>query len=337
MAKADEERLPYVITVNGPSIRLYSTLLNIGVGRRGRTETFIEANSAILPDDKAALLWLLFSADALQPNGSLKEILEESTRYAGTLAENLRERIYGKVVPDLAQAVVAARKLKKPKAEDLQETYEIALIILFRLLFIAYAEDKDLLPYKYNGLYQSRSLKKKALELLEVSRKEGVFESDHTLWNEIQALFTAVDRGNKSWSVPHYNGGLFSSDPDVSKPGAIVSDIKIPDNEIGSILTNLLLIEQDGELGPVDFASLGVREFGTVYEGLLESELSLAETDLTLKSDQSYSPAGERGQVAVKKGEVYLHNSSGVRKSTGSYFTKDFAVQYLIDRALAQP
>ena len=35
----------------------------------------------------------------------------------------------------------------------------MAMMVLFRLLFIAYAEDKDLLPYKHNGLYRSRSLK----------------------------------------------------------------------------------------------------------------------------------------------------------------------------------
>jgi hypothetical protein len=336
MAKADSERLPYVVTVSGGSVRLYCTSLNAGVGRRGRTETFLEGNTDLIPDDKAALLWLLFSADALQPDGSLKEVMAESVHYAGTLAENLRERIYGKVVPNLAQAVVEARGLKRPKAEDLQQTYEISLIILFRLLFIAYAEDKDLLPTRYNGLYQKRSLKTKAVELLEMSRKGTGFDEGTTLWTEIQSLFSAIDQGNRSWSVPHYNGGLFSSDPSVSKSGEIISKLTIPDQVFGPILSDLLLIEQDGdELGPVDFASLGVREFGTVYEGLLESELSVAETNLALNRDQSYVPAGPRSEAAVKKGEVYLHNNSGARKATGSYFTKDFAVQYLIDRALS--
>jgi hypothetical protein len=334
MAKADEERLPYVVTVNGPNIRLYSTSLNTGVGRRGRTETYVEANSNLLPNDNAALLWLLFSAQALEPNGSLKQILEESTRYAGALAENLRERIYGKVIPNLAKAVVDARRMKRPTAEQLSETYEIALIILFRLLFIAYAEDKDLLPFRYNGLYQKRSLKTKALELLDTQKNKTPFEKDYNLWTEIQLLFNAVDQGNKTWGVPHYNGGLFSKDPEVSKSGSVISGLKIPDTEFGEILTDLLLIEQEGTIGPVDFASLGVREFGTVYEGLLESELSLAETDLSLNADGAYVPTTAKSKIVVKEGEVYLHNSSGVRKSTGSYFTKDFAVQYLIDRSL---
>lgn len=334
LAKADEERLPYVITICGPIIRLYPTNLTAGVGRRGRTETFLEINSSILPDTKAALLWLLVSAEALQPEGTLQQIIDESTLYAGNLAQNLRERIYGKVVPRLAQAVVGARKLKKPTIDDLHETYEVALVILFRLLFIAYAEDKDLLPYRHNGLYQKRSLKTKALELLEIFRKEGPFDGRNSLWEEVVALFNAVDQGNPTWSVPRYNGGLFSSDPEVSRAGHLISNLKISDQDMGPILTDLLLIDISGETGPVDFRSLGVREFGTIYEGLLESELSLAEQDLGLDPKQTYVPAGPRTEVKIRKGEIYLHNSSGARKATGSYFTKDFAVQYQIDKSL---
>ena len=43
----------------------------------------------------------------------------------------------------------------------------MAMTVLFRLLFIAYAKDKDLLPYRFNGLYHKRSLKTKARELVE--------------------------------------------------------------------------------------------------------------------------------------------------------------------------
>jgi hypothetical protein len=93
--------------------------------------------------------------------------MAESRRFAGELAERLRERIYMEVVPRLAQGLAEARGLKKPKARDLTETYEMAMTVLFRLLFIAYAEDKELLPYRWNGLYKHRSLKTKAQELVD--------------------------------------------------------------------------------------------------------------------------------------------------------------------------
>ncbi|MCJ7587621.1 MAG: hypothetical protein MUQ00_06955, partial [Candidatus Aminicenantes bacterium] len=88
-------------------------------------------------------------------------------------------------------------------------------------------------------------------------------------------------------------------------------------------------------LGPVDFRSLGVREFGTIYEGLLENELSLAQDDLTVDKDGVYRPLRKKGdEVIVPKCRPYLHNSSGARKSSGSYFTPDFAVEHLLDYAL---
>ena len=98
---------------------------------------------------------------ALAESGSLEEILEESSRFAGGLAERLRDRIYQNVVPTLAAGIVEARRLTKPTAKDLADTYEMTLAVLFRLLFIAYGEDKDLLPYRWNGLYRRRSLKDK--------------------------------------------------------------------------------------------------------------------------------------------------------------------------------
>ena len=90
----------------------------------------------------------------------------------------------------------------------------------------------------------------------------------------------------------------------------------------------------EGVPGPVDFRSLGVREFGTIYEGLLESELALADTDLALNKQGAYVPARKRDSVAVSQGEVYLHNRSGARKSSGSYYTKQFAVEHLLDGSL---
>ena len=67
LTKADKERLPWVIFVQEDKIRLYSTQ-NIGVGRRGRTESFIECQTSMLSKSSQALLWLIFSSKALQKN-----------------------------------------------------------------------------------------------------------------------------------------------------------------------------------------------------------------------------------------------------------------------------
>ena len=80
---------------------------------------------------------------------------------------SIKERIYESVIPYLATGIIKARKLDKPKENDVKLIYEMALKILFRLLFIAYAEDRDLLPYKANEIYRTKSLKQKAIFLQE--------------------------------------------------------------------------------------------------------------------------------------------------------------------------
>lgn len=335
LAKADHENLDWVVVSAGSTLRLHSVGTGIGTGRRSRTDTFAELHLDLLAREDAAYLWFLFSADALRKNGTVSELLKNSEQYAADLGARLRERIYTDVIPTLAMAILEARDLRKPSSHDPSETYQMTLVYLFRLLFLAYAEDKDLLPFKHNQLYRDRSLKHKAQELAQLKRDTTPFGPDSALWDEIDRLFKAVDKGNTSWGVPAYNGGLFSRDAAVSMLGAKLSGIAIPDKVLGPVLTSLLVDQSDEGWGPVDFRSLGVREFGTIYEGLLENELAVAETSLAVKGkDKQYAPATGKDKVIVAKGNAYLHNTSGSRKSTGSYFTKHFAVEHLLDHAL---
>jgi len=340
LAKADADRLPFVVITRGPQIRIYAADKRIvGVGRKGRSETYLEANLALLPGESAGYLPLLFGAEALLPEGSFEEILERSKNYASDLSKRLRERIYTDVVPDLATAI--ARRSAKAKAlseEDLRFLYEETLFILFRLVFIAYAEDKGLLPYATNDAYRQHALKMRAQHLAERWNKEESpsFDSQATdLWTEAKQLFRAVDRGHSDWGVPAYDGGLFSSDAAVSPIGAAIEDLELTNAEFGQPLASLLVdLGDEGTYGAIDFRSLSVREFGTIYEGLLESSLSIAQSDLTLDKGGTYVPAKEGDHVVAAKGEVYLHNQSGARKASGAYFTKEFAVEHLLDHAL---
>jgi hypothetical protein len=95
--------------------------------------------------------------------------------------------------------------------------------------------------------------------------------------------------------------------------------LRLTDAEFRPALAALLVDTGDSDdvVGPVDFRSLSVREFGTIYEGLLESELSVAPTDLTVDAKGTYVPARARQKVEVRAGAVYLHNRSGSRKATG--------------------
>lgn len=338
LALADKEGLPWVVLTRGRQIRLYAARADTGVGRKGRAETFVEANLALLPEDRAGYLTLLFGASALTEGGTIDEILDRSGDYAADLAARLRERVYFDTVPALATAV--AERLGDPADltdDDLAHAYEQTLVILFRLMFVAYAEDRELLPYRTNSNYADHSLKRIARGLADekLAGRQDFDDRTGELWEEVRQLWRAVHQGNSRWGVPGYDGGLFSDDPDVNVAGAALAAIELTDAELGPALTAMLVDEgEDGLIGPVDFRSLSVREFGTIYEGLLESMLSVAPSDLAVDAKGNYVPAGNGAEVAVAAGEVYFHNRSGARKATGSYFTKPVAVEHLLDHAL---
>ena len=336
LSVAQQERVPWVIMLRGSQIRLYAARPGIGVGSRGQAETYFEVDLAVVSDDHSAYLDLVFSAAALRPDGSVSRLIEGSDRYATGLGERLRQRIYEEAVPRLAVAVAdELRRVGYQMGDDLSSAYRVTLRILFRLLFQAYAEDRGLLPYGRNNLYTRYSLKQQALDMVE--RPDVPFDEDSfAIWLGLQQLWSVIDTGNRQWDVPAYNGGLFSTDPELYPEGEVLTRIEIDDAVIGQTLRCLMVDETaDGGVGAVDFRALSVREFGTIYEGLLESSLAIADQDLTLDKDNLYVPAEHPEEVVVAEGEAYFYNKkSGERKATGSYFTPRFAVEHLLDQAL---
>ena len=334
LTKADRDNLSWVLMLQGEKLRLYNTK-SIGVGGRSRTETFIECQISLMKTSYIGLIWLLFSKDALIKNGTIQNILEESKRFAADIATNLRERIYSKVVPMLALGISKARDLKNPSKEDIELTYEMTLTVLFRLLFIAYGEDRDLLPYKNNEIYRSISLKEKATELAKNISDSISINDGFNHWKDTYILWSAVEQGNKELGLPAYGGTIFSSNESISKAGYELSKIKLNNKYYEEALRNILITNTEKNIYlPLDFRSLSVREFGTIYEGLLESELSIATENLSVDKKGNFVPCLVKEKLEVKKGEIYLHNHSGARKSSGSYYTPDFVVDHLLNTSL---
>lgn len=336
LAVAAKQEVTWLVVLRKDQIRLYPGRDGVGVGSKGQAETFFEVDLSTVDSEYAALLPLIFSADALAADGSTDQLLRDSSRYASELGARLRERIYDEVVPPLA--VEVAQRLADHAAVSLDPdglalSYRVTLRVLFRLLFQAYAEDRGLLPSGRNEGFDANSLKTIARRLIDSESKP--FGASATIWFDLVQVWDAIDQGNPQWQIPSYNGGLFSTDPDRSPEGALIKKIELPDSVIGPALKSLLIdVTGDGVLGPVDFRSLSVREFGTIYEGLLESSLSFAEEDLTLDSSGSWIPAKMDAEVFAPAGSVYFHTASGERKATGSYFTPKVVVDHLIERSI---
>lgn len=331
---AGREEVPWLIVLRKSTLRLYPGRDGVGVGQRGQSETFFELDLTFVDPELSGLLSLVFSASALEKGGSADQILDASGRYAADLGARLRDRVYLGVVPTLALAV--AERLPKldvaTDSEGLKVAYALTLRILFRLLFQAYGEDSELLPARRNAWYDANSLQ--AFVSREMTTDTTDFSEDATsIWQDLGQVWDAIFRGNQRWGVPAYGGSLF--DP-ATDEGKLLKKLELPDSVLGPALQAMLTeVTEDGVLGPVDFRSLQVREFGTIYEGLLESSLSLADTDLALNKAGAFVPAKNNDEVVATAGAPYFHSASGERKATGSYFTPKIVVDHLIERSIA--
>ena len=334
---AAQQGAPWVIAIKDSQLRLYPAKDGVGVGQKSQAETYFEIDLLTVDEEKVGLLDLIFSAEALAEGGTAEGLLSDSKKFAAELGVRLRERVYEQVVPPLATEIANQLRTKGHELDSkgLQLSYELTLRVLFRLLFQAYAEDRGLLPAGRNEIFDSNSMKHWAEHLL--NRDPIIpFGDSSTIWFDLMQVWDAIDQGNPEMQIPAYNGGLFGSDPDLHPTGSLIRTLSIPDRVMGPALRALVVddVTEDGVPGAVDFRSLSVREFGTIYEGLLESSLSVADQNLTVDSKGAWVPAKEKDQILAKENEVYFHSASGERKATGSYYTPSFIVDHLIERSV---
>ena len=319
-AEAKDESLPWIFVIQWGKIRVYSTDSDFGISKNPANTSFIEVCLSTLDSKNAGFIWLLFSSQALTTNGYIYEIKEQSERYAAKLTENLRTRVYDNVMPSLVKGVMEARNIPDPDRTELDLVYEISINILYRLLLVAYAEDRNYLPYASNNEYQKRSLKQKAIYLSEPRKRES--DSCHH-WDDVQTIWRAIHKGNSEFGLPEYGGSILSDDENESEIGHYISQLKIKNKFLVPALKKLLLTQVDGRAQAVDFRSLSIRELGSIYEVMLEKEATVAHEDIL-----------EDEEIIVKKGEVYIHDKSGARQMSGSFYTPDNLVNHLLDRSL---
>jgi hypothetical protein len=328
---------PWLIAIRDSQIRLYPAKDGIGVGQKSQVETYFEIDLLTIDEEKGALLPLIFSAEALSENGTADELLRESQKFAAALGTRLRERVYESIVPPLATEIANQLRSKGHKLDTsgLTLAYSLTLRVLFRLLFQAYAENRGLLPAGRNERFDKNSLQDRAKDLIKHG-KDFEFGDASSIWFDHMQIWDAIDQGSPEMQIPAYNGGLFGTNEKLNPEGFLIRSLSVPDRVMGPALRALVIDDntEDGVPGMVDFRSLSVREFGTIYEGLLESSLSVAEKDLTLDKKGTWVPAKSGDAVLAKAGEVYFHSASGERKATGSYYTPSFVVDHLIERSV---
>jgi len=100
------------------------------------------------------------------------------------------------------QRIALVRHLRQaPHNKSLDAAIHIAQVLLDRIVFIAFCEDRDLLPAK---------------SIDAAWREVGAFSlATNPRWERFRQLFRSIDKGNKKFGVSAYNGGLFKHDQQV--------------------------------------------------------------------------------------------------------------------------
>lgn len=317
-----EEQSLWGLCTDGQTLRLLRD--NVSLTR----PAWIEANLAkifsegLFPDFSA--LWLLihqsrFGAPEAASADCALERWRDTGRIEGVAArDRLRDGVEAALV-ELGQGFI-----EHPANHDLRQAlrdgsltrqgyFEQLLRLIYRLIFLFAAEDRDLLHVPgasraakaiYAQGYAIGRLRERCVRRTSWDKNTDVFEG-------LKATSRALGAGEPALGLPAL-GGLFA-------PGQMrhLEGARIENRRMLAAIWRLAWMRPEGQpLTRVNWRDMETEELGSVYESLLEL------TPL---------PSADARTFGFAEGDQTRGNA---RKTSGSYYTPDGLVQRLLDSAL---
>ena len=207
----------------------------------------------------------------------LQQVLDASRKAQASVSTQLSGQVLG-ALHELLRGLHAAdpKLIEDLAAKHPHHLYEGLLTILMRLVFILYAEDRDLMPSKTDG--RSKTLYEQGYSLrglyAKLTEDEALYPDtmDERLggWGRLLALFRLVHKGHPSGWIKGRGGKLF--DPDVfpflegrNKKEDVSRVVHVRDGSILRILRGLMTLK--GER--LSYRTLDVEQIGSVYETVM--------------------------------------------------------------------
>jgi hypothetical protein len=294
--------------------------------------------------DAAQLFHLLFRQPAFELDEDGECALDRHLQRSEETAEGIEEHLSAcieEVLRDLCQGFVERDDQAAYTSDERDEVFRNATVLLYRVLFILYAEARDLLPLG-DLAYDPHSLDALVEQAIDYARGSGLPDPDGTeLWQDLSDLCSWINSGDDERNIPAYNGDLFD---DSDK--RYIHDHTVADKYLAPALFSLGCLEDGAEVGyrRIDYRDLSVRHLGSIYEGLLEYKLFIAQEKRVRRSDgkggytfpklsETRLKKGEEDDV-IEVGEVYFAHSAGERKSMGAYYTPEYIVDYIVKQTV---
>lgn len=193
--------------------------------------------------------------------------------------------------------------------QTLEDIREPVFILLYRMIFVLYAEDRSIFPVDNKTYYEEFSIKwlKKHRVLNPLKAEE------YSVLDRLSNLFRLIELGSEdlgydpdTFSMKSYYGRLFDR-----KIHSDLTQWKIKDKYLLDAI-GLLTRTQDnkGNYFFLDYSALETRHLGSVYEHLLEYHLT------------------------VKNKKIAELPDAKDRKKSGSYYTPQYIVDYIVENTV---
>ena len=296
VTEAVHRRASWCLLFNGTHLRV----LDAG---RLFTRRYVEFDLDQTLDDPRtfAALWTILSAHPPE------ELVAASDRHASGVGRSLKDGVLT-ASANVLGALVGPRQ-RTP--HHLNDAFEQALTVVYRIVFLLFAEARGLVPVWHPIYRDSYSL---GTLRTEVERPQGALG----LWDALQAIARLAHTGCRAGDlrVTPFNGRLFAP---AHTP---LADRRSLDDEAArrALLALSTRSSPDGAgREPIAYRDLGVEQIGAVYETLLE-----------------YRPAVKSVERTTTRGgpHLELRAGSGLRKATGTFYTPQPIAEYVVRRTL---
>jgi hypothetical protein len=258
-----------------------------------------------------------------------------SREYQNTVSSALRDQILSALRELLlgfqrADRLAEEKILRAYRHGHLQEVYSGLVTVMMRMVFILYAEEKNLLPMEAKLYADGYSLTRLYAQLREDRGRHGdTMDERYGAWARVITLFRLLHDGARAATglvIAARKGDFFRPDAypflegrergSVRQGREILDLPKVSDGVVYRVLDLLLMLK--GER--LQYRGLDVEQIGSVYEGLMGFEIETAEGDsLCLMPEHVVvnleallgMAGGERGKELKRLANLDLKDKAG--------------------------
>lgn len=289
--------LRWCLCVNGPAVRVFDA-------RRTYSRRFVEfdLDATIGHPQAFSVFWRLLGAPAF--TAQAPPLFDTAITISEQHRTAVRDSLQRGVQDALSRLVAAFAQARTHRPlPPIAVLFDESLIVLYRLLFLLFAEARGLVPKWHPTYRNSYSLESLRDPIERQARSTGI-------WETLQAMSRLAHRGCRAGTlrVAPFNGRLFSP-----ADAPLASSVALDDGAVREVLLSLTTHAGRDGRKRIAYGDLGVEQLGGVYERILDFEPAWVD--------------GKRGALTLVR--------TGRRKASGAFYTPRALTEYVVRRTLA--